>query len=197
MIVLDSGAIARTWGFLGAIAAVEAMVILSQWHILVRVLSARPGTTAGWILAVIVAIVAILYTAYALDLWQYLTIISRFRILGPIVAIPSALLEEAVFRLSLMNWLAHERQSLVVQVLASAIAFGLVHAIWALRGGLRSLLTATAATALLGALFAIVFLVSGRSLLPCVFAHFLFNVILEPWLAYAYALRQRPASTGR
>jgi hypothetical protein len=48
---------------------------------------------------------------------------------------------------------------------------------------------AVVATSVLGTLLAIVFLASGRALLPCVVAHFLINIVLEPWMAYAFGVR--------
>jgi len=37
---------------------------------------------------------------------------------------------------------------------------------------------------------------SSRIVLPCVVAHFLINVVLEPWLLYAYVLRSQEKSAG-
>ena len=99
---------------------------------------------------------------------------------------------KSFFRQSLMNAFVHN--PLVVQVTVSALAFGLAHAFWAIRGGWRAFAGAVGSTALLGAALAIVFVASGRIVLPCVVAHFLINVILEPWLVYAYVLRSQEKS---
>jgi membrane protease YdiL (CAAX protease family) len=133
--------------------------VLAQLPNFWRALEVRgPGTALGWAAAIAVAICAIVYTVRALDLQRYLTTISWFRALGPIIAVPSALLEEAFFRMMLMNFLEREQQNLLVQILASAIAFGAVHAVWSIRGRFRSLVTSVTATSVLGALLAIVYL---------------------------------------
>lgn len=198
MTALDPLAVRRTWIFLGAIAAVESLVLLAQSRVLAQALALHaPGSAFGWLLAAVVAALTMLYSIRALDLMPYMTNVSWFRLLGPIVAIPSALLEEAVFRLTVMNLLAHAHQGAVVQVAGSALSFGVVHAVWAVRGGRRSLVTAVSSMTLLGALLAIVFLASGRALLPCVAAHFVINLVLEPWLGYAYALRMQGQRVDR
>ena len=68
----------------------------------------------------------------------------------------------------------------------SGVAFGLVHGIWALfRGSWRAGLGAITATGILGAALGIVYIVGGRSLAPCVTAHFWINVFSEPGLMLA------------
>ena len=46
----------------------------------------------------------------------------------------------------------------------------------------------------MGAALAVVYLASGRAVLPCVVSHFLITAILEPWLLYAYVERSRAAA---
>ena len=73
-----------------------------------------------------------------------------------------------------------------MQVLVSGAAFGLVHAMWAFFGGSFSAgLQAMAATAVLGAALGAVYLASGRSLAPCIVAHFVITVLIEPGLVLA------------
>ncbi len=151
----------------------------------------------GWVSALAVAAAAIIYTARALDLTRYLRNVSAFRLLGPIMAVPTSIVEEVVFRGVVMTLLMRAGQGNVVQVLASGAIFGVAHAIWGLRGGRRALIGAVSFTSILGALLAVVYLLSGRALLPCIVAHFLINLVLEPWLAYAYALRAQGASVNR
>lgn len=193
--ILDSQAVRKTWTFLGAIAAIETFVILVQLKVVATALTLRLGEVPviGWILAAVVALATIVYTARALDLWPLLRQLPAFKILGLVIAIPSSILEEAVFRMTLMNVLALHNYGVGIQIAASAITFGAVHAVWAVRGGVRSLVTAVASMTVLGAALAVVYVASGRALLPCVIAHFVINVVLEPWIGYAYALRDTRA----
>lgn len=195
-LVLDPSAVAKTWRFLGTIVAIEAIALLLQPATVARALTMRADAVppAGWLLAAAVACAYVLYAVRALDLARYLTARSAFRWLGPIIAVPSGILEEGVFRMTLMNVLAHQHQGIAVQILVSALAFGAVHAVWGVRAGMRAALGAMTATCVLGALLACVFVISGRALLPCALAHFAINLVLEPWMGYAFALRAQGAS---
>lgn len=199
MNALDSNAVRRTWIFLGAITVIEAAFILAYPATFLTAALRGAGETPplGWILAGAVTIVTVWYTARSLDLWRYLMNFSRFKSLGVAIAFPSSILEEAFFRMTIMNVLMHAQQGPVVQVIGSALTFGAVHAVWAVRGGVRSLITATLSMTVLGALLSLVFLASNRILLPCVIAHFVINLVLEPWIGYAYALRIQRQSLDR
>jgi len=71
----------------------------------------------------------------------------------------------------------------ILQVIISGLAFGLAHTIWILaRGELKFTLPAILSTSTLGILLAVIYLVGGRNLGPCIFAHILINIIIEPWL---------------
>lgn len=85
-----------------------------------------------------------------------------------------------------MDWLRAHGSAAALQVLASAIGFGLAHAIWALfRGSLSAGIGAMLATGLMGAALAVVYLAGARILAPCVTAHFFINVFAEPGLVLA------------
>jgi membrane protease YdiL (CAAX protease family) len=74
------------------------------------------------------------------------------------------------------------------QVLLSGLLFGLPHVVWGFFSGsfhVGAALGAIAGTTVLGALFASAYLIGGRSLIPCITAHALLNVVIEPWLAYS------------
>ncbi|HEY8048216.1 MAG TPA: CPBP family intramembrane glutamic endopeptidase, partial [Ramlibacter sp.] len=82
--------------------------------------------------------------------------------------------------------LAHEGVWQLTQVVGSALAFGAAHAVWGLFGrSLRAAAGAMIATGLLGAGFAVVYLLSGRNLMPCIAAHFGIDALLEPGLVLA------------
>jgi hypothetical protein len=75
-----------------------------------------------------------------------------------------------------------------MQVLLSAIIFGVVHAIWIILGGkFRAAAAIILATGALGGLLAIVYLIGGRSIGPCIAAHIGLNLFLEPWMVVSSA----------
>jgi hypothetical protein len=108
------------------------------------------------------------------------------KFLGLAVAVAAGILEEAVFRKVLMDALLYRGYGPLLQVLASALAFGVAHGVWGLfgRSG-RAALGATLATGLLGAMLAVTYLAGGRSVLPCIAVHLLLNALLEPGLVLA------------
>jgi membrane protease YdiL (CAAX protease family) len=58
--------------------------------------------------------------------------------------------------------------------------------VWGLFGrSVRAARGATIATGALGAALAIVYLVAGRSLAPCIVTHFVINALIEPGLVLA------------
>lgn len=83
----------------------------------------------------------------------------------------------------LMNWLQGNGACALMQIVLSALAFGLIHLSWSLLGGnLRTGAASAASTAALGLLLAVVYVAAGRNLLPAVAAHVLINLFVEPWL---------------
>ena len=71
----------------------------------------------------------------------------------------------------------------ILQVVISGVAFGLAHTMWILiRGDFKFTLPAILSTSVLGMLLATIYLVGGRNLGPCIFAHVIINMIIEPWL---------------
>lgn len=51
---------------------------------------------------------------------------------------------------------------------------------------MAAVIGAVRSTTLLGLALAVVFILAGRIVFPCVVAHFTINLVLEPWLLYAY-----------
>jgi membrane protease YdiL (CAAX protease family) len=98
----------------------------------------------------------------------------------------AGILEEVIFRKWLMDYFQKHAIGPIVQVLGSGLAFGLAHGVWGLLGrSLRAAASATVATGLLGAGLGVVYIVSGRSLAPCIATHFLINALIEPGLVLA------------
>ena len=74
--------------------------------------------------------------------------------------------------------------------------------IWGLFGGKwRIAIGATLATGILGGLLAVVYLLAGRQIAPCIWAHLLINLAIEPWLILAAVSAgdawRRAGATGR
>ncbi|HEY2033455.1 MAG TPA: CPBP family intramembrane glutamic endopeptidase [Rhizomicrobium sp.] len=111
---------------------------------------------------------------------------SWFRILVALgIGISAGICEEAVFRGFVMSQARDGGAHWIVQILISAILFGLAHMGWGGLGGhvdMKQLIGAVGATAFLGLLMAITYLASGRSLTPPIIAHATIDFVIEPWL---------------
>ena len=150
-------------------------------------LSGPPGTPLAWFLALLIAAA---YIAFAVKnipavahTWRQ---VSWLKGLMFFAAIAAATVEEAFFRRVVMESIRRSGGSVVLQILASAIAFGVAHAIWGLIK--RDLLVAARTvlvTGIMGGLLAVVYVVGERSLAPCIVAHFLITFALEPGLLLA------------
>lgn len=138
----------------------------------------------AWVLAIIVSIAYVVYTMKVIPL--VLTKqkeISLFKLLGIIAALVGGIVEEVFFRRWIMDMLMSAGAALVLQVIVSGIAFGLAHTIWILaKRDLKFTIPAILSTSVLGTLLAIIYLMGGRNLGPCIFAHAIINIIIEPWL---------------
>jgi len=138
----------------------------------------------AWIIATITAIAYILYTMKVIPLvFAKQKEISLFKLLGILSALVGGIVEEVFFRRWLMDMLMSRGVSPVLQVIISGVAFGLAHTIWILaKGDFKFTLPAILSTSGLGILLAFNYLVGGRNLGPCIYAHILINTIIEPWL---------------
>ncbi|MHB8107701.1 MAG: CPBP family intramembrane glutamic endopeptidase [Candidatus Cryosericum sp.] len=139
----------------------------------------------AWILATIVGIVYVLYTMRAVPFVASMQReISLFKLLGILAAVVGGIVEEVFFRRWVMDMLMSRGFASAFQVAISGIVFGLAHASWTLlaKRNLKSSLPAIISTSILGVLLAITYLAGGRNLGPCIFAHVLINIVVEPWL---------------
>ena len=137
----------------------------------------------GWIACVIVILFYLVIGIRLPSVKQYLTNISWLKFLALWMAFSSGILEEVFFRKELMNFLKVHDYGSVLQVIFSGLIFGLIHGVWGLFGkNIRAAIGAAVATGILGFGLAFVFLASGRNLAPCIIAHFLINVLMEPGL---------------
>ena len=142
------------------------------------------GTAAAWILATVITIAYVWSAASISAVRDWLFRLDRLKLLAVIVAVMAGVLEEVIFRKLLMDALMERGFGPVMQVVASALAFGLGHAVWALKS-LAAGVNAVVSTMLLGTALAIVYVVGDRSLAPCVVAHILITALIEPGLILA------------
>lgn len=146
------------------------------------------GTMAppiAWILAAIVGVVYVLYTIKAIPFIAGMQReISLFKLLGILSAVVGGIVEEVFFRRWTMDMLMSGGFNPILQVAISGVAFGAVHASWTLlaKRNFKGTLPAIISTSVLGVFLAIVYLAGGRNPGPCIFAHVLINVVIEPWL---------------
>jgi uncharacterized protein len=138
----------------------------------------------AWILATITAIAYVLYTMKVIPLVLVKQKeISLFKLLGILSALVGGIVEEVFFRRWTMDVLMSRGVAPTLQVIISGIVFGLAHTSWILaRGDFKFTLPAIFSTSFLGILLAVTYLVGGRNLGPCIYAHAIINLIVEPWL---------------
>jgi membrane protease YdiL (CAAX protease family) len=144
------------------------------------------GTVAGWALAAIVTVLFVWFSARLPSVRANLLRPSFLKVLALAVAVAAGFLEEMIFRKWLMDYLSRQEIGPIVQILASGLAFGLAHGIWGLMGrSAKAAIGATVVTGVLGSALAIVYIAADRSVAPCIVAHFLINVLVEPGLVLA------------
>lgn len=147
--------------------------------------ASAPGVL-GWISALLVVIGFVHFSRRLPSVRDNLFRLSWLKVLAVLVAVASGFCEEMIFRKWLMDLLQHKGYGPILQVAGSALAFGLVHAVWGLmRGSLRAALGAMIATGGLGLALALVYVASHRIVLPCIVAHFLINLLIGPGLVLA------------
>ncbi len=184
---------------LSVVAAIEGGFILAYPDAWLSAALRHAGNVSlfAWIAAAIVTVGYVFYSIRGLPtVAALLGKLSPYKLFALVIAIPSSIVEEVFFRSSLMNLLAIHHQNVVVQILASGIAFGLAHSFWGIRGGMSAVYGAVRSTTFLGLALAVVFVIAGRVVFPCVVAHFTINLVLEPWLLYAYVVRAQGGDRG-
>lgn len=178
---------------LGIITAIEAGWVLmnlqvSGWRF-IRYLGFAPGMAgnlAGWIAALLTTIIFVALALRLPSVRENLFRPSLLKLLAIALALAAGILEEVMFRRWTMNWLMAHDYGSVIQVLGAGLLFGAIHGIWGFMGkSFRAAIGATVATGFLGIMLGIVFLLAGRSLAPCIVAHFLINLLIEPGLVLA------------
>ena len=179
---------------LGVITAIEGFfvfppLVLRPVHFL-SFLGLAPGhhlsPPLGWMLALLTTGLFIWHGVSLPSVRENILRVSWLKVLAVALAIAAGVLEELYFRQILMDWAMKQGAGAILQVLFSAVTFGLAHAIWAFfRGSWRAGVGAMVATGILGFMLAIVYLASNRGLGPCVVSHFAIDLFLEPGLVLA------------
>ena len=150
-------------------------------------LSGPRGTLLAWSLGLVIAV---LYSAYAIRniplVREHWHAISFVKLLGVLVAVAAAVVEEAFFRRLLMDALLRAGWSTAIQVFASGFVFGVAHASWALVTGRVVIgVGAMIATGTLGTALALVYVLADRSLAPVIVAHFVVTATIQPGIMFA------------
>lgn len=145
------------------------------------------GGAAAWGAALFVTVGYVLFSIRSFPLiGQRFVELSWLKLLAIPFALVSGTMEELWFRKLLMDWAESQGAAGLTQILASAAVFGIAHGIWGLFGGQwRVAVGATLATGALGMMLAIVYLLGGREVAPCIWSHGLINLAIEPWLILA------------
>jgi membrane protease YdiL (CAAX protease family) len=159
----------------------------------------RPAALWGWIAAI--AIVGLILWSsfsafdpgrskvYALDPRAWLSDWSLLRI-GLMIGIglTAGICEETVFRGFVMTQARDAGAPLIAQIALSALLFGLAHfSLGGMSGKFdaAATLSVIASTAIFGTLFALIYLLAGRSLTPGIVGHGIFAAVTEPWMIMA------------
>ena len=190
------------WSFLLGVTVIEAgalawMVAPAVGHPerLQRYFLLPGGGALAWIIS---ASTAALYAAYAARrsplIGEMIFSVSKWspylglRTVAVAEAFVTGVFEEVFFRRFVMDAALHQGMGAAIQILASAVIFGVAHGFWGFfAGNFRAGAAASLATGVLGGLLGVVYVVGGRSLLPCMTAHIAINLLLEPWLILASA----------
>jgi uncharacterized protein len=145
------------------------------------------GNPLAWILGMVVAV---LYAGYSVRkipaVREHWKAISVLKLIAVVAAVGAAVVEEAVFRRLVMDAVMRAGGSIPLQVLVSALVFGLAHGVWGLVTGQWAVgLGVVAATGFLGGALAVVYVVGGRSLAPVIVSHFFITATIQPGIMFA------------
>ncbi len=180
----------------GILLALSAIMLAppTYWLIsgepLAAYLDLVPGRLAPWPIWIAAFGLAVAYIMYAFSavplVRQQQAELSLFKLVAVPAAVGSGIMEEVVFRRLLMDWLLIQGSGAIVQIIVSAVIFGLAHLAWHAFSRERTFsIGAAVSTFAAGIGFATLYILGGRNLGPCIMAHFLINLVIEPWLVLA------------
>ncbi|WP_190811438.1 CPBP family intramembrane glutamic endopeptidase [Flagellimonas sp. S3867] len=155
----------------------------------------QPATTRGWRIALIILFieVIVLYLGWIKE-FDKLFDTSIFGISMSIIPSFDGITQEIIFRGYIILRLARSGVSQTGQIIVSGLLFASIHISYAAAPGqdLITMITASlipmAGTFGLGAAWAFAFQQSEYKLMPVVVSHILVIALVQPWLAYTYAI---------
>ncbi|MFT4683911.1 MAG: membrane protease YdiL (CAAX protease family), partial [Flavobacteriales bacterium] len=142
------------------------------------------GTTLSWALALLTVILYCCSAAKIPDVKYYMFRIDGLKVVAILAAVFAGIMEEVIYRKWIMDYLNAQEFSFILQVIISGLAFGIIHLLWGIKN-IKAGVNAFISTSILGFALAIVYLVSERSLAPCIVAHFIITALIEPGLLIA------------
>ena len=142
------------------------------------------GTTLSWALALLIVILYCFSAAKISEVKYHMFRMDGLKVIAIFAAVFAGIMEEVIYRKWIMDYLNSHDISLILQVILSCLAFGIIHLIWGIKN-IKAGVNAFISTSLLGFALAIVYLVSERSLAPCIVAHFIITALIEPGLLIA------------
>jgi hypothetical protein len=182
------------------------VMAIYTWPISASLIGARPGWAGrllgfhphaawGWGLGVAITVAYVAVSMKRLPMIrQHAFDITALKLVAVPFSLAAGFVEELVFRRELMNAAAHADWAWPLQIIASACAFGALHAVWGVFGGSwRAMVWPMLFTSALGAAYGIVYLIDGRDVAPCVWSHSAIDLCIEPWLLMAVLQRHRPS----
>jgi hypothetical protein len=184
----------RTWIILCIILVLELVPFsltfaLSPPRAAAKLYAFDPAHWLAWAAAIVISVLYIAYAVRAFPLIRenFFTF-NSMKSVAIVFAIVTGTVEELYFRKFLMDWAAHQGFAAGVQVIISAVVFGAAHGVWGvIAKQWRMAVGATIATGFLGLLLALIYLAAARHVAPCIWAHMLINLAIEPWLILAAA----------
>jgi hypothetical protein len=163
------------------ITAVEAFPFVIAFPGIVRAFS-RPQPVWAVIAGLAIAAGYIGFSVRSPGVRFHLLDRSWVRLAAIALSIVAGVVEELYFRRVLMDWLQGIGVAVIAQILFSGIAFGVVHAIWGIRAGWRVALSVSIVTGVLGTVLAVLYAIDGRLVVPCIIAHIVIDLVIEPGL---------------
>jgi membrane protease YdiL (CAAX protease family) len=142
------------------------------------------GTTLSWALALLTVILYCFSAAKIPDVKYYMFRIDGLKVVAILAAVFAGIMEEVIYRKWIMDYLNAQDFSVILEVIISGLAFGIIHLLWGIKN-IKAGVNAFISTSILGFALAIVYLVSERSLAPCIVAHFIITALIEPGLLIA------------
>jgi uncharacterized protein len=177
------------WIMIGVIAIFGTLVVMplvTKPDEFISSLGFTPSKIGGplaWILAILISTSYVWGAATIPAVRERMFRPTLLKLVAVIAAVMAGIVEEVIFRKWIMDDLDKRGMGMLLQVLASGLAFGLAHASWGLLArSLDAALHTVVSTGVLGIALGVVYLAADRSLAPCIVAHFFITALTEPGL---------------